>query len=82
MSVQLAAEIWNLINDLIPYQDREQYADGLVNILLDQGFDITEIKDQFSNDTDVKSALKYYADEEADDEQAEFMDEDSDDNDW
>lgn len=82
MSVQLAAEIWNLINDLIPYQDREQYADGLVNILLDHGFDTADIKDLFSNDVDVKSALKYYADEGLAEEEVEFLDEDSDDSDW
>jgi hypothetical protein len=83
MSTQLAAQIWNLVNDVIPYEDREQFADGLVNILLDHGFDLSEIKEEFIDDRDVKAALKYYT-EEADEEEEleEYCDEDADDNDW
>lgn len=78
MSVQLAAEIWRLVRESIPYDDREQLADGLVSILMDQGFDLDDIKYEFDGDSDVNDAIKYYADDTESDYDYEDYKEDED----
>ena len=78
MSVQLAAEIWSLVRESIPYDDREQLADSLVSVLVDQGFDLDDIRYEFDNDSDVQDAIKYYVDEDAEYEREEYSDEDED----
>lgn len=84
MSVQLAAEIWNLVRESVPYDDREQLADSLVGILVDHGVDLDDIKYEFNNDSDVLEALKYYVeDAEAEEEDySEDYGDDGDDEDW
>lgn len=61
MTVQLAAEIWNLLRDSVPYDDREQVADSLVGIMVDHGYDAAEIREEFAGDSEVLKALQYYA---------------------
>lgn len=79
MSVQLAAEIWSLVRESIPYDDREHLADSLVSMLVDQGFDLDDIKYEFDNDSDVQDAIKYYIDDEDSEyEREEYSDEDED----
>jgi hypothetical protein len=79
MSVQLAAEIWGLVRDALPYDDREQLADGLVGILVDQGFDLDDISYEFTGDAEVEDAIKYYTDDvEAEDEYEDSSEEDED----
>lgn len=63
MSVSLAAEIWNLVRDALPEEDVEQLADGLVGILVDSGFDLDDIRYEFSGDSEVETAIKWYADD-------------------
>ncbi len=80
MSVQLAAEIWSLVRDALPYDDREQLADGLVGILVDHGFDCDDIAYEFTGDAEVEIAIKYYID---DLESEEYDEEDSnEDDEW
>lgn len=82
MSVQLAAEIWGLVRDALPEEDVEQLADSLVGILVDSGFDLDDIRYEFSDDTDIQDAIKYYADD-VEGEDAEDYDIDQDeDGDW
>lgn len=64
MSVQLAVELWNLIKDSIPYDDRDQLADSFVGIMVDHGYDLEEIRDEFINDSEIIQAVKYYVSNE------------------
>lgn len=80
MSVQLAAEIWGLVRDALPYDDREQLAEGLVGILVDQGFDLDDICYEFTGDVEVEEAIKYYTDDV--DAEEEYEDRDGEDEDW
>lgn len=80
MSVQLAAEIWGLMRESIPYDEREQLADSLVGILVDHGFDLDDISYEFSADMEVQDAIKFYRDDndEEVDEYENYSDEEED----
>lgn len=81
MSVQMAAEIWTLMRESVPYDDREQLADSLVGILMDHGFDLDDISYEFNDDADVQDAIKFYRednDEEVDEYEKYSDEEDSD----
>lgn len=71
MSVSLAAEIWSLMRESVPYDDREQLADSLVGILMDHGFDLDDISYEFNDDMDVQDAIKFYR-EDNDEELEEY----------
>jgi hypothetical protein len=72
MSVQLASEIWGLVRDMLPYDDREQVAEGLVGILMDHGFDLDDICYEFTGDVVVQEALRYYSEETELDEPEDY----------
>lgn len=80
MSVQLAAEIWNLVRENVDYEEREELAVNLVGVMIDHGCDLDDISYEFKIDEEVQKAVKYYRDEvESDDnEYQEYDDEDSD----
>lgn len=80
MSVQLAAEIWNLVRESVDYEQREDLVTNLVGIMIDHGCDLDDISYEFSIDEDVQKAVKYYRDEVEieDNEYMEYDDEDSD----
>ena len=74
MSVELSKEIWDELKRYVNPQDREEAAETLVSVLIDNDCDATDIKSVFKNDPGVKSALASYlkdheeADEDYDDE--------------
>lgn len=78
MSVQLAAEIWSLMRECVPYDEREQLADGVVGILVDHGFDLDDVSYEFGEDADIQDAIKFYRDDvdEETDEYEVYSDED------
>lgn len=80
MSVQLASDIWKLVRESIPYDEREQLADSLVGILVDHGFDLDDVKYEFDDDHEVSDAIKYYAEDTEDEESDDYhpYDEDED----
>jgi hypothetical protein len=84
MSVELASEIWNLVRDNLTYDDKEQIAESLVGILLDYGYDLEDIKQEFT-DSDIKQAIKYFSDEDSEEysneDEIDYSDE-SDDENW
>lgn len=83
MSVQLAAEIWSIVRENIPYDDREQLADSLVGVLVDHGYDLDDIRHEFTDDSEIQDAIKFYADEgETEDDDDYLEDQDEDDEDW
>jgi len=81
MSVELSKEIWDELKRYVNPQDRDEAAETLVSVLIDNDVDAAEIKSIFKSDPGVKAALASYlkdhADEEEDDE--EYDDDEDDD---
>ena len=83
MSVELAKEIWNELKRHVNVVDRDDAAETLVSVLIDNDCDADDIKSVFKTDSAVKAALAHYlkdhADEDDDDEEDfEYDEEDSD----
>jgi hypothetical protein len=78
MSVELTHDLWQELKRYISVVDRNEAADIVVNILIDNDYDITDIRQAFKSDSDVKRALQHHVDDADDDEEEEFDDHDSD----
>ena len=79
MSSHLASEIWGELKRYVNTVDREEAAETLVSIPIDNDEDPEHIRDVFKHDSDIKRALTNYLDEGADDyeeEEEEYVDED------
>jgi hypothetical protein len=80
MSIEVAAELWGELKRYVNTVDREEAAESVVSLLIDNDYDADEIRDAFKGDSDIKRALTEYlgnddsVDEEPDDEDYE--------NDW
>jgi len=85
MSVELAKEIWSELRRHINTVDRDEAAETLVAVLIDNDVDADEIKSVFKNESDIKRALASYlkdhADEEGEDDE-ENNDDDEEDEDY
>jgi hypothetical protein len=77
MSVELTHDLWQELKRYISVVDRDEAADIVVNILIDNDYDITDIRQAFKSDSDVKRALQHHVDD-ADEDEDEFDDHDSD----
>ena len=84
MSVELAKEIWSELRRHINTVDRDEAAETLVAVLIDNDVNADEIKSVFKSESDIKRALASYlkdhAEEDEDDE--EFDDNDGEDEDY
>ena len=77
MSLDTIAEVWDALREHIDLSERDDAADTLVNFLIDNNYEIEEIKDAFK-DKDLTKALKGYAEEHFPDEDEEIEDDDLD----
>lgn len=68
MSVELAKEIWDEIKRYVNTVDRDEAAETLVSVLIDNDADADEIKDTFKSDSEVKRALAHYLKDHEEDE--------------
>ena len=83
MSVELSKEIWDEIKRYVNVVDRDEAAETLVSVLIDNDVAADEIKETFKSDGDVKRALAHYLkDLEDDDEEDQDDDDDGDDEDY
>ena len=83
MSVELSKEIWDEIKRYVNVVDRNEAAETLVSVLIDNDVAADEIKETFKSDGDVKRALAHYLkDLEDDDEEEDQDDDDGDDEDY
>lgn len=71
MSVELAKEIWSELRRHINTVDRDEAAETLVAVLIDNDVDADEIKSVFKSESDIKKALASYLKDHADDEDEE-----------
>jgi hypothetical protein len=76
MSVELASEIWTEIKRHVNSVDRNDAAETMVSVLIDNDVSAEEIKSAFKGDTEIKRALADYLKEEEqlDDEEEEYED--------
>ena len=77
MPVALASELWGEIKRYISSVDKEEAAETVVNILIDNDYDAELIRDAFKGDNDVKRALQSFlddADEDLDEEDEDEYD--------
>ena len=83
MSVELSKEIWDELKRYVNPQDRDEAAETLVSVLIDNDVDAADIKSVFKSDSEVKSALaSYLKDHEEADEDEEYDDESEEDEDY
>jgi hypothetical protein len=83
MSVELSREIWDEIKRYVNVVDRNEAAETLVSVLIDNDVAADEIKETFKSDGDVKRALAHYLKDLEDDDDEEDQDnDDGDDEDY
>jgi len=81
MSVELSKEIWDELKRYVNTVDRDEAAETLVSVLIDNDVDADEIKNAFKSDSEVKRALTSYLkdhEDEEDNEEDDYEDEDED----
>jgi hypothetical protein len=81
MSVELSREIWDELKRYVNTVDRDEAAETLVSVLIDNDVDADEIKNTFKSDSEVKRALTSYLkdhEEDEDNEEEDYEDEDED----
>jgi hypothetical protein len=81
MSLSLITEVWEALREHIDLNDRSDAADTLVNFLMDNNYEVEDIKDAFK-DKDITTALKGYADEHFQEEEYEEYEDEDLDEDW
>jgi len=84
MSLDFVAEVWEVLNSHIDFNERSDAADSLVNFLIENNYEADDIKDAFRGEKEILKALKNYIFEhEAEEEVYEDEDDyDSDDDEW
>ena len=77
-AVAVASEIWSELKRYVNTVDRDEAAETIVSILIDNDCDVDDIKETFKGEPDIKRALtayldndKTYEDEEDDAEEEE-----------
>ena len=79
MSMDLSYEIWTELKRYISTVERDEAADVLVNLLIDNDYDAENIKSVFKNDSDIKRALKEYLKDHEEEEEDDLEEEEEDD---
>lgn len=80
MSESIASEIWGELKRFVNTVDRQEAAETVVQILMDNDSDVEDIRTAFKGDLDIKRALTAYLDNDKD--YAEDEDEDSEEEDY
>ena len=83
-AVAVASEMWSELKRYVNTVDRNEAAETVVSILIDNDCDVDDIKDTFKGDSDIKRALTTYLDNDKsyeDDEEVED-EEDYHEDDW
>jgi hypothetical protein len=79
MSVELSKEIWDELKRYVNAVDRNDAAETLVSVLIDNDIDADEIKETYKSDSEVKRALAHHLkdhEEEEEDDEDESWEED------
>ena len=81
MNLDFISEVWEALRLHVDFNERTEAADTLVNLLIDNNYEIDDIKEAFK-DKDITTALKGYADAHFQEEEYEEYDEDQEPEDW
>ena len=83
-AVAVASEIWSELKRYVNTVDRNEAAETVVSILIDNDCDVDDIKDTFKGDADIKRALTAYLDDDKSYEDEEDVEEEEDyhEDDW
>ena len=85
MSETITSEIWGELKRFVNTVDRDEAAETVIQILMDNDSDVEDIRAAFKGDSDIKRALTAYLDNdkdyEAEDEEDE-SEEEEEDQDW
>jgi hypothetical protein len=79
-AVAVASEMWSELRRYVNTVDRDEAAETVVAILIDNDCDVDDIKDTFKGDADIKRALTAYLDNDKsyEDEDEEDVEEEED----
>ena len=79
-AVAVASEMWSELKRYVNTVDRDEAAETVVAILIDNDCDVDDIKDTFKSDSDIKRALTAYLDDDKsyEDEEEEEIEEEED----
>jgi hypothetical protein len=78
----VAAEIWSELKRYVNTVDRNEAAETVVQILMDNDSDVEDIRNAFKGDTDIKRALTAYLDNDKDYSEEDEEDEDPEEEDY
>jgi hypothetical protein len=85
-AVAVTSELWSELKRYVNTVDRNEAAETIVAILIDNDCDVDDIKNAFKGDSDIKRALTAYLDNDKsyddEDEEAEEEEEDYQEDDW
>ena len=84
-AVAVASELWSELKRYVNTVDRDEAAETIVAILIDNDCDVDDIKDAFKGDSDIKRALTAYLDNDKsyeDEEEEADEEEDYHEDDW
>lgn len=81
MSLSIVSEVWEVLREHVDFNDRSEAADSLVNYLMDNNYEVDDIKNEFK-DKDITKALKGYAEQHFQEEDYEEYEEDADEDEW
>ena len=84
MSEAIASEIWGELKRFVNTVDRDEAAETVIQILMDNDSDVEDIRNAFKGDSDIKRALTAYLDNDKDyaAEDEEDESEEEEDQDW
>ena len=82
MSLDFVNEVWDALRNHIDFNERTEAADTLINLLIDNNYEPSDIKDAFRGDKEILSALKGYVEQHDTEEEYEDYEEDEDQDDW
>jgi hypothetical protein len=60
MSLDFVSEVWDALRSHVDFNERNDAADTLINLLIDNNYEPEDIKEAFRGDKDLLSALKGY----------------------
>jgi hypothetical protein len=85
MSEAIASEIWGELKRFVNTVDRDEAAETVIQILMDNDSDVEDIRNAFKGDSDIKRALTAYLDNDKDyaaEDEEDESEEEEEDQDW
>jgi hypothetical protein len=78
MSADVAAEIWGELRRYVNVVDRDEAAETVVAVLIDNDYDADEIRAAFKGDAEIKRALASYVNKDVEEALEDDYEEESD----